>query len=80
MKPLIFNFTANCTTVTCYFTLRSVVEWARYDGKTLAIHRSYGLHAFGVKKSVTFESCYDSSPGTLFIKGSNTNYDTWTGI
>ena len=57
-----------------------MVEWARYDGKTLAIHRSYGLHAFGVKKSVTFESCYDSSPGTLFIKGSNTNYDTWAGI
>ena len=90
MVKFISNFTATCSTVTCSFTIDNVVKWARYDGNTLTIlcHSiysdsycySYGLSTFAIEKSVTFESCYDSSPGTLFIQGSNDQNDTGTGI
>ena len=83
MVKYILLVTASCNTVTCSFTIDNVVEWAKYDGNTLPIsvpaHPGttslpyYQLSIFGVKKSVTFESCYDSSPGTLRIKGSNAN-------
>ena len=73
-------FTATCSTVTCSFTMDNVVDWAKYDGNLLTIYPGYGLSTWSVKKSVTFESCFESSPGTLFIKGSNEQYDTGTGI
>ena len=64
-------FTEYCTTVTCSFTIDNVVDLATYEGITLAITGDKNLAAWEKEKSVTFESCYDSSPGTLVIKGSD---------
>ena len=64
-------FTEYCTTVTCSFTIDNVVDSATYEGITLAITGDENLAAWEKEKSVTFESCYDSSPGTLVIKGSD---------
>ena len=55
--------------MTCSFTIDNVVDSATYDGMTLAI--TGDLATWTEEKSVTFESCYDSSPGTLVIKGSD---------
>ena len=62
--------TASCTTVTCSFTIDNVVDSATYGGKTLKITGD-DLSDWTKEKSVTFESCYDCSPGTLSIKGSD---------
>ena len=62
--------TASCTTVTCSFTIDNVVDSASYGGNTLTI-TSDDLSDWSKEKSVTFESCDDSSPGTLEIKGSD---------
>ena len=74
MVKFISIFTATCTNVFCYFTIDNIVEWARYDGNILT------NSTLDVKNYVTFESCYDSNPGTLFIKGRNDQYDAGTGI
>ena len=57
--------------VTCFFTVDNVVDSATYNGITLAITGDENLADWSIKKSVTFESCDDSSPGTLVIKGSD---------
>ena len=57
--------------MTCSFTIDNVVDSATYDGITLAITGDENLANWVEEKSVTFESCYDSSPGTLVIKGSD---------
>ena len=67
----IIFFTAHCTAVTCSFTIDNVVDSATYDGITLAITGDENLANWVEEKAVTFESCYDSSPGTLVIKGSD---------
>ena len=64
-------FTEYCTTVTCSFTIDNVVDLATYEGITLAITGDENLASWEKEKSVTFESCYDKSPGTLVIKGSD---------
>ena len=71
MLHFILFFTAYCTDVTCSFTIDNVVDSATYDGITLAITGDENLANWVEEKSVTFESCYDSSPGTLVIKGSD---------
>ena len=67
----IFLFTEYCTTVTCSFTIDNVVDSVTYDGITLAVTSEEGLDNWTIEKSVTFESCFDSRPGTLVIKGSD---------
>ena len=57
--------------MTCSFTIDNVVDSATYEGITLAITGDENLATWTEEKSVTFESCYDSSPGTLVIKGSD---------
>ena len=54
--------------MTCSFTVDNRVQWAEYNGKTLSI-TSNDLNDWTQEKSVTFESCDQSSPGTLTIKG-----------
>ena len=68
---MFFLFTETCTTVVCSFTLDNVVDSAIYDENKLTIAGDAFLGDSTKVKSVTFESCYDSSPGTLYIKGSN---------
>ena len=51
----------------------NVVDSATYDGHELTIAGNDYLGDSTKVKSVTFESCYESSPGTLYIKGSNAN-------
>ena len=48
-----------------------MVDLATYNGMTLAITGNENLANWSIKKSVTFESCDDGSPGTLAIKGSD---------
>ena len=55
--------------MTCAFTIDSVVDSAKYNGNALTI-TSTDLSDWTQVKSVTFESCYDSNPGTLSVKGS----------
>ena len=62
-------FTETCITVVCSFTMDKMVDWATYDGNKLTITGNDSTKV----NSVIFESCYDSSPGTLYIKGSNAN-------
>ena len=64
--------TASCTTVTCAFTIDGVVDSAEYNGNALTI-TSADLSDWTQVKSVTFDSCYDSSPGTLSVKGSGSS-------
>ena len=73
MVKYVFLFTESCTTVVCSFTMDNVVDSATYDGHELAITGNDYLGDSTKVKSVTFESCYESSPGTLYIKGSNAN-------
>ena len=70
---MFFLFTETCTTVVCSFTMDNVVDSATYDGNKLTITGDAYLGDSTKVKSVTFESCYDSSPGTLYIKGSNSD-------
>ena len=56
--------------MTCSFTIDNVVDLATYNGNTLTI-TSDGLSNWSKEKLVNFESCDDSSPGTLLIKGSD---------
>ena len=70
MVKCIFLVTATCNTVTCSFTIDNVVDSATYNGNTLTI-TSDGLSKWSKEKLVTFESCDDSSPGTLLMKGSD---------
>ena len=65
---IFFLVTATCNTVTCSFTVDNRVQWAEYNGETLSI-TSNDLDNWTQEKSVTFESCDQSSPGTLTIKG-----------
>ena len=58
--------------MTCAFTIDSVVDSANYDGDALTITTT-DLSDWNQVKSVTFESCYDSSPGTLSVKGSGSS-------
>ena len=69
VKTILFVI-ESCTTVTCSFTIDNVVDSATYGGKTLKITGD-DLSDWTKEKSVTFESCYDCSPGTLSIKGSD---------
>ena len=48
-----------------------MVDLATYNGMSLAITGNENLANWSIKKSVTFESCDDGSPGTLAIKGSD---------
>ena len=64
-------FTETCTTVVCSFTMTNVVDSATYNGNKLTIIGDNYLGDSTKLKSVTFESCYDKSPGTLYIKGSH---------
>ena len=69
---MFFLFTETCTTVVCSFLMDNVVDSATYDGNKLTITGDVAyLDDWTKVKSVTFDSCYDSSPGTLYIKGSN---------
>ena len=54
--------------MTCSFTVDNRVQWAEYNGKTLSITTN-DLDNWTQEKSVTFESCDQSSPGTLAING-----------
>ena len=45
----------------------NVVDSATYDGNELTISANDSTKV----NSVTFESCYDSSPGALYIKSTN---------
>ena len=75
MVKYVFLFTESCTTVVCSFTMDNVVDSATYGGNELTITGALDdyLGDSTKVKSVTFESCYESSPGTLYIKGSNAN-------
>ena len=70
---MFFLFAETCTTVVCSFLMDNVIDSATYDGNKLTITGDNYLGDSTKVKSVTFESCYDSSPGTLHIKGSNAN-------
>ena len=59
--------------MTCSFTIDNVVDLATYDGITLAITGDENLANWVEVKSVTFDSCYDSSPGTVSVKGSGSS-------
>ena len=67
-QTFFFLVTATCNTVTCSFTVDNRVQWAEYNGNTLSITSS-DLNDWTQEKSVTFESCDQSSPGTLIING-----------
>ena len=56
--------------MTCTFTIEDLTESAEYNGSPLDI-TTESLSEWNKAKTVTFESCYDSSPGTLTIKGSD---------
>ena len=63
-------FSADCTSVTCSFTIDNIAESAKYNGDSLTITTN-DLNDWKEEKTVTFESCYDGSPGKLTIKGSD---------
>ena len=63
-------FSATCTTVTCSFTIDNEVESAKYNGDSLTITTD-DLTAWSKLKTIEFQSCHDSNPGKLQIKGIN---------
>ena len=63
-------FSASCTTVTCSFTIDNIVESVKYNGDALTI-TSDDLNNWKKLKTIEFESCYDSNPGKLQVKGSD---------
>ena len=58
--------------MTCAFTIDGVVDSAKYNGDALTITTT-DLTDWNQVKSVTFDSCYDSSPGTVSVKGSGSS-------
>ena len=58
--------------MTCAFTIDGVVDSAKYNGDALTITTT-DLSDWNQVKSVTFDSCYDSSPGTISVKGSGSS-------
>ena len=60
--------------MTCSFTVDNRVDSATYNENTLTIAGG-NLGAWSEEKTVTFESCDDSNPGTLMIKGYNVDVE-----
>ena len=58
--------------MTCAFTIDGVVDSAKYNGDALTITTT-DLTDWNQVKTVTFDSCYDSSPGTVSVKGSGSS-------
>ena len=58
--------------MTCAFTIDGVVDSSKYNGNALTITTN-DLSDWNQVKWVTFDSCYDSSPGTLSVKGSGSS-------
>ena len=63
--------------VTCSFTIDNYADSATYNGNTLTITtdatyvENLGYKSLHLEKTVNFESCDDSDPGFLSIKGSD---------
>ena len=68
-----------CTTVTCSFTIDNNVDSASYNQRPLIISTD-DLNNWGKEKTVSFESCYDGSPGTLSINGFDLEPEGTQGI
>ena len=66
----VYFFSASCTTVTCSFTIDNIVESVKYNEDALTI-TSDDLNNWKKLKTIEFESCYDSNPGKLEVKGSD---------
>ena len=66
----VYFFSASCTTVTCSFTIDNIVESVKYNGDALTI-TSDDLSNWQKLKTIEFESCFDSNPGKLQVKGSD---------
>lgn len=70
--------------VTCSFTIDNYADSVTYNGNTLtittdAVHfENLGYKNLALEKTVNFESCDDSDPGTLAIKGSDANVNLGT--
>ena len=67
---MIFFSNVGCTTVTCSFTIDNKVEHATYNGDILTITTD-DLTSWQSLKSVEFESCSDTNPGILQVKGTD---------
>ena len=63
--------------VTCSFTIDNYADSVTYNGNTLTITtdatyvENLGYKSLHLEKTVNFESCDDSDPGFLSIKGSD---------
>ena len=57
-----------CASVTCKFTVDNVVNSVKYNDNTLQISGG-AVNDWQKEKVISFESCSDSSPGILEIKG-----------
>merc|ERR1712025_1302282 len=72
----------DCACVVCTFTVDNTVNWAKYNGIPLTISGGDN-NDWQKEKVVSFESCCDSSPGVLEIKGTdwdNGNHCYWAGL
>ena len=59
---------SGCTSVTCKFTVDNVVNSVKYDNSPLQISGG-AVNNWQQGKVISFQSCSDSSPGILEIKG-----------
>ena len=69
-----------CTCVNCRFTVDNKVDYVKYNGNLLAVT---GGPIWWHEKVFSFESCSDRSPGTLEIRGTNSensNHCEWAGL
>ena len=65
----------------CVFTVDNVVNFVAYNNNPLAIIGNVNI--WEEKKEISFESCYEDSPGTLTIKGTdenNSDHCRWAGL
>ena len=59
---------SKCACVTCTFTVDNVVNSAKYNGYPLQISGG-AVNNWQKEKVISFQSCCDSCPGILEIKG-----------
>lgn len=72
----------NCACVVCTFTVDNKVEIVKYNGSPLTISGG-NVNDWLEEKVISFESCCDSCPGVLEIKGTNwenSNHCQWAGL
>jgi len=72
----------NCACVVCTFTVDNKVESVKYNGLQLTITGG-NVDNWKQEKVISFESCCDSCPGVLEVKGSNwenSNHCYWAGL